>query len=187
MWSNWWNENWQGKTVPVPFCPLKIPHDLTWSQTQAAEVVSRWLTTACQCHGPRVYVKENTVHTCVLVWIGWICGMDYTGTKYGSQAGSFEYGNEVSESITAPYRVSAYHLLLYLTGLTNITKDTRILFKISARNPLGMRWFWRQRREWEDKTVLGETVSEFRKWKEPARRCVQKRVLLLAMVNTWAL
>jgi hypothetical protein len=148
MWSNWWNENWQGKRstlrkpVPAPFCPLQIPHDLTWDRTRAAEVGSRRLT-ACQCHGPRVYVKENTVYTCIRMNRVWRCGMDYTGTKYGPQAGSFEYDNKVSESTTDPDRLSAYHVLLCLVQVTNVTNDNRNLFKISARKPLGVRRFWR--------------------------------------------
>jgi hypothetical protein len=67
--------------------------------------------------------------------------MDYTGTNYGPQAGSSEYGNEVSESITDPDRLSAYHVLVSPLELTNVTKDRRNLFKILARNHLGMRRF----------------------------------------------
>jgi hypothetical protein len=37
-----WNDNWQGKTeiieeyaVPVPLCPLQIPHGLLWDRFRA--------------------------------------------------------------------------------------------------------------------------------------------------------
>jgi hypothetical protein len=38
------NRSTRRKTAPVPFCPLKIPHYLTWAQTQTAAVVSQRLT-----------------------------------------------------------------------------------------------------------------------------------------------
>jgi hypothetical protein len=39
LWSNWWNEDWQGKpkysdkTCPAPLCPPQIPHDQTRART----------------------------------------------------------------------------------------------------------------------------------------------------------
>jgi hypothetical protein len=51
MWSCWWNENcrknqttWRRPAL-VSLCPLQIPYNLIWNQTQAAMVGRRWLTT----------------------------------------------------------------------------------------------------------------------------------------------
>jgi hypothetical protein len=33
LWSNWWNEDWQGKPTPAPLCPPQIPHDQTRART----------------------------------------------------------------------------------------------------------------------------------------------------------
>jgi hypothetical protein len=35
------NQSTQRKPAPVPLCPPQIPHDLTWTQSQAAAVGSR--------------------------------------------------------------------------------------------------------------------------------------------------
>jgi hypothetical protein len=46
LWSNWWNEDWQGKpkysekTAPAPLCPPEIPLDQTRDRTRAAAVTS---------------------------------------------------------------------------------------------------------------------------------------------------
>jgi hypothetical protein len=38
------NRNTKRKPAPVPICQPQISHDLTWDRTQAASVVSRWIT-----------------------------------------------------------------------------------------------------------------------------------------------
>jgi hypothetical protein len=50
LWSNWWNEDWQGnrntrrKPAPAPFCPPQIQLDQTRARTRAAAVGSQRLT-----------------------------------------------------------------------------------------------------------------------------------------------
>jgi hypothetical protein len=66
LWSNRWNENWQGKpkysekTCPMPLCPPQIPHDVTWARTWAAIVGSRRLT-AWAIARPTSLTAGNTV------------------------------------------------------------------------------------------------------------------------------
>jgi hypothetical protein len=45
------------KTVPVLFCPLQIPHDLTWDQIQVAKVRSCQLTTFTTAHPTPVWFQ----------------------------------------------------------------------------------------------------------------------------------
>jgi hypothetical protein len=51
LWSNSWNEDWQGKpkysekkTAPMPLCPPQMPHDFSWDRTRTAAVGSQRLT-----------------------------------------------------------------------------------------------------------------------------------------------
>lgn len=48
----------EGKPAPVPLCLLRIPHDLTRTQTPAAAVWSRWLTTWVTA---RPYIHRNII------------------------------------------------------------------------------------------------------------------------------
>jgi hypothetical protein len=86
LWSNRWNENWQGKpkysekTAPVPLCPPQIPHDLTRARTQAAAVESRRLTAwACGTVPYRTMYKNSTNSGQLLIFC--FCGLQSVARK----------------------------------------------------------------------------------------------------------